>query len=215
MTAFYDFFRKITLQPDGVTLEADSISDTLTITGGNGVAFNPNASTDSFTIDVDYQLFVPVGTTSIRLNDVNSNHSTVNINPGNNIAITRNSSNELVITSTVGGTSKVIGGITQASPGVVTTTVAHGFTEGIAVTITDVTGMTQVNGNEYYMNILTSTTFALYTDSNMAVPLNTNGFDAYTSGGIATAEYAAPQALNQLNDVSLARATSCWRLLTI
>ena len=204
MTAFYDFFRKITLQPDGVTLEADSISDTLTITGGNGVAFNPNAATDSFTIDVDYQLFVPVGTTSIRLNDVNSNHSTVNINPGNNIAITRNASNELVITSTVGGTSKVIGGITQASPGVVTTTVAHGFTEGIAVTITDVTGMTQVNGNEYYMNILTSTTFALYTDSNMAVPLNTNGFDAYTSGGIATAEYAAPQALNQLNDVSLA-----------
>jgi hypothetical protein len=203
MTAFYDFFRKITLQPDGVTLEADSISDTLTITGGNGVAFNPNAATDSFTIDVDYQLFVPVGTTSIRLNDVNSNHSTVNINPGNNIAITRNASNELVITSTVGGTSKVIGGITQASPGVVTTTVAHGFTEGIAVTITDVTGMTQVNGNEYYMNILTSTTFALYTDSNMAVPLNTNGFDAYTSGGIATAEYAAPQALNQLNDVSL------------
>ena len=206
MTAFYDFFRKITLQPDGVTLEADSISDTLTITGGNGVAFNPNASTDSFTIDVDYQLFVPVGTTSIRLNDVNSNHSTVNINPGNNIAITRNSSNELVITSTVGGTSKTISGITQASPGVVTTTVAHGFTEGIAVTITDVTGMTQVNGNEYYMNILTSTTFALYTDSNMAVPLNTNGFDAYTSGGIATAEYAAPQALNQLNDVSLVEA---------
>ena len=203
MTAFYDFFRKITLQPDGVTLEADSISDTLTITGGNGVAFNPNASTDSFTIDVDYQLFVPVGTTSIRLNDVNSNHSTVNINPGNNIAITRNSSNELVITSTVGGTSKTISGITQASPAVLTTTIAHGFTEGIAVTITDVTGMTQVNGNEYYMDILTSTTFALYTDSNLSVPLNSNSFDAWTSGGIATAEYAAPQALNQLNDVSL------------
>ena len=63
--------------------------------------------------------------------------------------------------------------------------------------------MTQVNGNEYYMDILTSTTFALYTDSNLSVPLNTNSFDAWTSGGIATAEYAAPQALNQLNDVSL------------
>ena len=65
MTAYYDFFRKIHLQPDGVTLEADSVERYLTITGGNGVAFNPNASTDSFTIDVDYQLFVPVGTTEL------------------------------------------------------------------------------------------------------------------------------------------------------
>ena len=201
--AYYDFFRKILLQPDGTTLEADSVEDTLTITSGNGVAFNPNAATDSFTIDVDYQLYVPVGTTEIRLNDVNSNHSGISINPGNNIAVTRNSNNELVITSTVGGTSKAIGGLTQASPGVVTTTSAHGFTEGIAVTITDVGGMTQVNGNEYYMDILTSNTFALYTDSNLAVPLDTTGFDAYTTGGVATAEYAAPQALNQLNDVSL------------
>jgi len=204
MTAFYDFFRKITLQPDGVTLEADSVTDTLTINGSNGVAFNPDAATDSFAINVDYQLYVPIGTTEIRLNDVNSNYTGVSISPGNNITVTRNASNNLVITSTVGGTSKAISGITQASPGVVATTNAHGFTEGIAVTITDVTGMTQVNGNEYFMDILTSTTFALYTDSNLSVPLNTNSFDAYTSGGVATAEYAAPQALNQLNDVSLA-----------
>ena len=203
MTAFYDFFRKITLQPDGVTLEADSVTDTLTINGSNGVAFNPDAATDSFAINVDYQLYVPVGTTEIRLNDVNSNYTGVSISPGNNITVTRNANNNLVITSTVGGTSKAMGGITQASPGVVTTSNAHGFTEGIAVTITDVGGMTQVNGNEYYMDILTSTTFALYTDSNLSVPLNSNSFDAWTSGGIATAEYAAPQALNQLNDVSL------------
>ena len=203
MTAFYDFFRKITLQPDGVTLEADSVTDTLTINGSNGVAFNPDAATDSFAINVDYQLYVPVGTTEIRLNDVNSNYTGVSISPGNNITVTRNANNNLVITSTVGGTSKAMGGITQASPGVVTTSNAHGFTEGIAVTITDVGGMTQVNGNEYYMDILTSTTFALYTDSNLSVPLNTNSFDAYTTGGVATAEYAAPQALNQLNDVSL------------
>ena len=201
--AYYDFFRKILLQPDGITLEADSIEDTLTITGGNGVAFNPNASTDSFTIDVNYQLYVPLGTTSIRLNDVNSNTSDIAISAGSNIVVARNSNNELVITATVGGTSKALAGITQASPGVLTTTLAHGFTDGIAVTITDVGGMTQVNGNEYYMDILTSNTFALYTDSNLSVPLDTTGFGAYTSGGIATAEYAAPQALNQLNDVSL------------
>lgn len=207
--AYYDFFRKITLNPDSsesltpVTLEADSTTDTLTITGGAGVALNPNASTDSFTIDVDYQLYVPIGTTEIRLNDVNSNFSSVNLSAGSNIVIGRNSDSELVITATVGGSSKAISGISQTSPAVVTTTNPHQFTEGIAVTITDVNGMTQVNGNEYYMDILTGSTFALYEDSNLTTPLNSTGFTLYSSGGVATAEYAAPQSLTQLNDVDL------------
>jgi hypothetical protein len=201
--AYYDFFRKIILQPDNITLEADSTTDTLTITGGAGVALNPNASTDSFTIDVDYQLYVPIGTTEIRLNDVNSNFSSVNLSAGSNIVIGRNSDSELVITATVGGSSKAISGISQTSPAVVTTTNPHQFTEGIAVTITDVNGMTQVNGNEYYMDILTGSTFALYEDSNLTTPLNSTGFTLYSSGGVATAEYAAPQSLTQLNDVDL------------
>jgi hypothetical protein len=201
--AYYDFFRKILLQPDGITLEADSIEDTLTITRGTGVAFNPNATNDSFEINVDYQLYVPIGTTEIRLNDVNSNHTGVKITGGSNISIGRNNNSEITITSTVGGTSKAISNLTQTSPVVVTTTNAHSFTEGIAVTITDVTGMTQVNGNEYYMNILTSTTFALYEDSNLTTPVNGTGFSSYTSGGVATAEYGAPQALSQLADVDL------------
>ena len=207
--AYYDFFRKITLTPDSsesltpVTLEADSVTDTLTIAAGPGVALSPNASTDSFSIDVDYQLYVPIGTTEIRLNDVNSNHTGVSIVGGSNISIGRNNNSEITITSTVGGTSKAISNLTQTSPVVVTTTNAHSFTEGIAVTITDVTGMTQVNGNEYYMNILTSTTFALYEDSNLTTPVNGTGFSSYTSGGVATAEYGAPQSLSQLADVDL------------
>lgn len=201
--AYYDFFRKILLQPDGITLEADSIEDTLTITRGTGVAFNPNATNDSFEINVDYQLYVPIGTTEIRLNDVNSNHTGVKITAGSNISIGRNNNSEITITSTVGGTSKAISNLTQTSPVVVTTTNAHSFTEGIAVTITDVTGMTQVNGNEYYMNILTSTTFALYEDSNLTTPVNGTGFSSYASGGVATAEYGAPQVLSQLADVDL------------
>jgi hypothetical protein len=201
--AYYDFFRKIILQPDNITLEADSTTDTLTITGGAGVALNPNASTDSFTIDVDYQLYVPIGTTEIRLNDVNSNFSSVNLSAGSNIVIGRNSNSELVITATVGGTSKAISDITRSNPAVVTTTNPHQFTEGIAVTITDVNGMTEVNGNEYYMDILTGSTFALYEDSNLTTPLNSTGFTLYSSGGVATAEYSAPQSLTQLNDVDL------------
>ena len=40
-------------------------------------------------------------------------------------------------------------------PGVVTTTNAHGPSDGQAVTLTDVVGMTEVNGNEYYADVLT------------------------------------------------------------
>jgi hypothetical protein len=45
--AYYDFFRKIILQPDNVTLEADSTTDTLTITGGAGVALSSKLITQS------------------------------------------------------------------------------------------------------------------------------------------------------------------------
>ena len=203
MTAYVDTFRKILLQPDGVTLTADAVNDTLTITRGNGIAFNPNATNDSFEIDVDYELFVPVGTTELRLNDVNSNYSGITLTAGSNVSIGRNSSNEIIITSTVGGTSKSISNASQTSPVVITTTNVHVFTEGIAVTITDVVGMTQLNGNEYYMDILTSNTFALYEDSNLTTPLDGTGFSSYVSGGVATAEYSAPQALSQLIDVDL------------
>ena len=201
--AVYDFFRKIILQPDNITLEADSIRDELTITGGNGVALNPNASTDSFEIDVDYELFVPAGSTEIRLNDVNSNTSGVTLSGGSNISIGRNASDELTITATVGGTSRSIAGASQANPVVITTTSDHQFTEGIAVTITDVVGMTELNGNEYYMDILTSTTFALYEDANLTTPLDGTGFSPYSTGGVATGEYGAPQTLGQLNDVDM------------
>ena len=93
MTAFYDFFRFIKLySTDGTTLEAtlegDSVTDSLNISRGNGVAFTgANASTDSFKIDVDYDLTVPVSTTSIRLSDVNSNNKDIALVAGGNMTI--------------------------------------------------------------------------------------------------------------------------------
>lgn len=200
--AYYDFFRRIVLSPDGVTLEADSVTDTVTITRGTGVAFNPNETNDSFEIDVDYQFYVPVGTTDLRLDDVNSNVQTISINPGPNISIQRNSDNELTITSTVGGASKAITNATTTNPVVITTGTTHSFTEGRPVTMTDVGGMTQLNGNEYYMDILTGTTFALYEDDALSVPLDGTGFTTYTTGGVATAEYFPRTQLDELSDVN-------------
>jgi len=205
MTAYFDTFRSVVLTPDNVTLLADGVSDTLTINAaaGRGLSLSGSASgTDTLDLNVDYNLFVPIGTSILRLQDVNANTRDITLSAGANITITRNSSSELVLSSTVGGNSKAIGGATAASPVVITTTAAHGFTEGIPVTLSDISGMTQLNGNEYYMDILTSATFALYTNEGLSTPLDGTGFSAYTSGGVATAEYQTTN-LAQLGDVLL------------
>jgi hypothetical protein len=85
--------------------------------------------------------------------------------------------------ATSNGTSKYISAISQANPAVVTTTTEHGFTEGNALTITDVKGMTQVNDNEYFVEYLTTTTFALYQNSDLSTSIDSTGFTAYTTGG--------------------------------
>jgi hypothetical protein len=72
--------------------------------------------------------------------------------------------------------------VTQASPGVVTTTQDNFFTESAEITITDAPGMTQLNGGTFYVDILTSNTFALYSDPGLTIPVDTqssNSFSAY------------------------------------
>jgi hypothetical protein len=103
--------------------------------------------------------------------------------------ITRDNANQMTIAALVGGVSKSISNITAANPVVVTTTNAHAFTDGTEVTLVDVVGMTNVNGNEYFMDVLTSTTFALYSDAQLTTSIDGTGFSAYTSGGVATADY--------------------------
>ncbi len=75
---------------------------------------------------------------------------------------------------------KTITGITQASPGIVTSN-SHGFSNGDKVKIRNTTGMSEVNNKTYYVASSSTNTFAL-TDSTGA-NINTSGFSAYVSGG--------------------------------
>ena len=195
MTAYYDFFRYVKLySPDGTTLEqtieADNVTDSINFIRGNGVAWNSvDLATDTFKFDVEYNLSVPLSTTAIRLTDVNNVSSDITLVAGGNMIITRDNANQMTIAALVGGVSKSISNITAANPVVVTTTNAHAFTDGTEVTLVDVVGMTNVNGNEYFMDVLTGTTFALYSDAQLTTPIDGTGFSAYTSGGVATADY--------------------------
>jgi len=71
--------------------------------------------------------------------------------------------------------------VTQANPAVVTTSAAHTFVNGESVTITDVVGMTELNGNTYVIANVTSTTFELQ-------GIDSTGFTAYISGGSAQSD---------------------------
>lgn len=77
--------------------------------------------------------------------------------------------------------------VTNANPAVVTTTQNNFFTMGAEITITDVVGMTQLNGNTYFVKVLTSDTFELYTDAGLTTPVDSTLYGVYLSGGRAIA----------------------------
>lgn len=80
------------------------------------------------------------------------------------------------------GARFTITGVTNANPGVVTTSAAHGYVAGDKVVIDDITGMSQLNGNTYTVGTTTSTTFQLKDSNNANV--DTSAYTTYSSGGI-------------------------------
>ena len=91
-----------------------------------------------------------------------------------------------VVTMTTGGTPQGITGITQASPAVVTS-VAHGYTTGDTVRITNVEGMAEVNDLSYVITVIDADTFSLN-------GIDSTGYGAYVSGGVV-ALTSAPHGL--------------------
>lgn len=85
------------------------------------------------------------------------------------------------------GTSRSISGVTRANPGVVTAT-NHGFATGDFVWISDVRGMTQLNGRAYRVVRIDANRFSLQVwSSNRWNNLSTSsGYSAYSSSGSAT-----------------------------
>jgi len=82
-----------------------------------------------------------------------------------------------------------ISGVTQADPGVVTTTAAHGLAIGDDVTFSEIKGMTQLNGKTWFVKAVpSSTTFSLA--DAVGADLNTSGYTAYSSAGtVDTPDY--------------------------
>ena len=77
---------------------------------------------------------------------------------------------------------------TQAVP-VVITVPGHNISEGTEITIYDVEGMTELNGNKYYVDVLSTSTLALFTDNILGAPLDGRGFNAFTGTGNVDIDY--------------------------
>lgn len=76
---------------------------------------------------------------------------------------------------------RTITGITKASPAVVTTSAAHGYSTGDRVLIDNVAGMTEVNAKQFIVTNLTGTTFALN-------GVDSTDYTTYSSGGTSLAD---------------------------
>ena len=68
-----------------------------------------------------------------------------------------------------------ISAISQADPGEVTCSAAHGYSTGDIINIEDVEGMTEVNDGYYTITKVNATKFTIGVD--------TSGYTAYTTGG--------------------------------
>jgi hypothetical protein len=80
--------------------------------------------------------------------------------------------------SILSGSVLGVAGITNANPGVMTTTLNHGFTSGQVIDVTGVTGMTGINSTPLTITVLTQTTFSL--------GINTTSSGTYGGGGVVT-----------------------------
>jgi len=87
--------------------------------------------------------------------------------------------NGLVLT----GSAKTITGATRADPVVITTSGAHGLSNGTEVYITGIVGMTELNGRNFRIANVASTTFEL--QDMYSANLDGSAFTTWVSGGTA------------------------------
>lgn len=80
---------------------------------------------------------------------------------------------------------KTLSAVTNANPGVFTSA-AHGISDSVRVSFTGVTGMTQLNGNQYLTANVTTNTFTL-TDLD-GVAINTSAFGVFAAGDVTIAD---------------------------
>jgi hypothetical protein len=80
-----------------------------------------------------------------------------------------------------GGTPVTVASVTRGNETTITTSPAHGFSSGEVVTFRNMTGLTQLNGNSYWITVANSTQFNIYTNSARNANVVSTSFGAYNA----------------------------------
>lgn len=107
--------------------------------------------------------------------------------------------------SYITGAPTAITGVTQAAPAVVTD-VAHGYATGDEVFISGVVGMTELNGKNFKIVVLSANTYSL--KDLQGVAIDSRGYSAYISGGTAARIYqiVSPYASTDLKNLKFVQS---------
>jgi len=154
---------------------------------------------------------------------INSVGGMTNLN-GNSYTARRVDASTLDLYSTAFN-QKTISGATQANPVRITTLEAHSLSNGNAIAITEVNGMTQLNQTKFYVSVANSTQFDLYTDVGLTSSVDGTAYSAWTSGGFVTsnavdgtgfATYTSGGTLTKATDADTSAVTAIsdkWELI--
>ena len=77
----------------------------------------------------------------------------------------------------------------------------HDLKDSDQIYIQDVTGMTILNGNKYYVKVVDTTSLQLYSDVTLTTPVDASAYNAYTGGGRVywgTVEQSKPQVIDKI-----------------
>ena len=85
--------------------------------------------------------------------------------------------------------SLVIKTISKASPCVIEFKQDHSLVTGDKIIVHDVEGMTELNGNQYWVKYLTSTQVELYTDNAQTLAVNSSTYSTYEKSGWVELDY--------------------------
>jgi len=143
------------------------------------------------------------GTTAVRIFEFEYNiDQTFVIEMGEQYARFHTNGGQILDSST----GATISAATQADPVVVTSTGAHGYLNGEEIFIGGIVGMTQLNGRNFKVANVTSTTYELQ-DLN-GVNVDGTGYSTYTSGGSSFKVYeiVTPYAEADLFGISYAQS---------
>jgi len=97
---------------------------------------------------------------------------------GGNQYISKSTNTEVIPGPLSGSISNIIQDTTARA-----TSTGHGLTTGRQIVISQVEGMTEINGLELYVDVVDANSFDLYTDAELTSALDSTGFTSYATGG--------------------------------